>query len=162
MNPKPLYLALFASIASLVAVLIAQYGFGLIPCELCQLQRIPYVVVIFLALLGLYRPRHRLWIIGLIGLTFLAGSGIAAYHTGVEKQWIAGPIGCTDSGNKAGQSMDDFLKKIEHAPIVACNQSQWDFHGLTMAGMNAFWSLFLACNMFVALQQLCKRKHSHA
>jgi disulfide bond formation protein DsbB len=157
-----LILALLASIGSLLAAFIAQYGLGLKPCELCLLQRIPYALVIVMALLGLWKQHYGQWLGLLIGTVFLIGSGIAGYHVAVEKQWVKGPVSCTDTGTHAVQSLDEFLKKMQQAPIVACDQPQWDFHGLTMAGMNAIWSFVLAAAVFIAMQQLRRKEEPHA
>lgn len=164
MAPNPLSLlpnlrlALLASIVSLGAAFASQFLGGLTPCHLCVAQRVPYVVVIVLALLGLLRKRGLKGLTLLVVLAFLTGSGIAAYHAGVEKHWIAGPSSCTSGEAPAGQSMDDFLKRIQSAPIVACDQPQWEFHGLTMASMNMAWSFLLAAASFVALHQSRGRK----
>jgi disulfide bond formation protein DsbB len=153
-----LYLTLLAGAASLAAAYIAQYGFGLAPCHLCLAQRVPFALAILLSLSGLIRPRWRRTMIVLIALAFLIGSGIAAYHAAVEKHWIAGPAACTAGEAPPSQSMDDFLKRIQSAPIVSCDQPAWDFHGITMAQMNVLWSLFLSLGTFAALQYLRKEE----
>jgi len=150
---------LLASLASLVLALVAEHGFGLKPCELCMMQRVPYVVVILLALLGLGLPGIRFWATLLIGVAFLVDSGIAGYHAAVEEHWIAGPSACTDTETKAVQSLDEFLNKIHHAPVVACDQPQWEWNGITMANLNALWALALA---IAVLASLSRKGAAHA
>src|SRR3546814_19936913 len=74
-----------------VAMLAAAFGFqhlgGLHPCELCIWQRWPYVATAAVALVALTLPRSgRLAAIGLAGLVFLGGAGIAAFHVGVRSE----------------------------------------------------------------------------
>ncbi len=157
-----LRLAFLASVASLAAAYIAQLGFGLHPCHLCLLQRIPFAVVMILSLTGLLTQRWQQGLIVIIGVVFLINSGIAGYHTATEQHWIAGPSGCTQEEAPANQSADDFLKHIQSAPIVACDQPQWEFHGITMAGINMIWCLVLAISTFVALRQPAKKVSLHA
>ena len=158
MNIKPciaalLFFALFASIASLAIAYTSEYKFGLKPCELCLLQRVPYAVVIVLSLLGLAKKRWAYGLCVVIGLCFLVDSSIATYHSAVEKHWIAGPEACTDGASNAPMSVEQILAKIKGAPIVACDQPQWEFHGITMAALNAAWALMLAIITFVALHK---------
>jgi disulfide bond formation protein DsbB len=148
-----LRLCLAASVVSLAAALASQYGFGLKPCHLCIAQRVPFAVVIALALLGLWKVSYQKRIVLVIAAAFLINSVIASYHTAVEQHWVPGPTSCTTGEAPANQSMDDFLKRIQAAPIVACDQPQWDFHGITMAAMNAAWCLFLAAATFAATRQ---------
>jgi len=157
-----LRLALFASIASLLLAFIAQYGFGLLPCHLCYAQRVPFAIVIVLAVLGLWKPRHQIWLILIIGTAFLINSGIASYHAAVEKQWVSGPTGCTTGEAPANESTEDFLKRIQAAPVITCDQPQWQFHGITMAGLNAVWCLFLSVVTFAALWHARKKEVAHA
>lgn len=157
-----LLFSLLASVGSLALALVSEYGFGLKPCELCILQRIPYVVVIMLSLLGLWQRRWGFLLCIAVGLIFLVDSGIAAYHTGVEQHWIAGPEACTDAGDNRPMTMEEILAKIKGAPIVACDQPQWDFHGITMAALNAAWALTLAMAVFVALRKMRGREKGSA
>jgi disulfide bond formation protein DsbB len=154
--------ALAASILSLGVAYTAQFGFGLKPCHLCLYQRVPFAGVIALALLGLWKPRLRTWLILIIGTAFLINSGIAAYHFGVEKEWVPGPTSCTSGEAPPNQSDDDFLKRIQSAPLVSCDHPQWEYHGVTMAGLNAAWCLFLAIATFAALQHSRRKQAAHA
>lgn len=157
-----LLLALLASVLSLAFAFISEYGFGLKPCDLCIFQRIPFALAIPLAALGLWKKRWSFGIGLVIGLLFLINSGIAGYHAGVEQHWFPGPDACTDAPPTVPLTMEQILEKLKQAPLVACDQPQWDFYGITMAAMNAAWSLLLAMATFVALHKIRKKAKSNA
>jgi len=139
-----LWFCLLASVISLAAAFVAEYGFGLKPCELCLLQRVPYAVVIVLASVAIIRTKfEKITIIAII-CTFFIGGGIATYHAGVEQGIFPGPSACASTVGGNNQSIEELLKRIENAPIVACDIAAWSFHGITMAAMNAVWSFLLA------------------
>ena len=140
-------------VASLV-LLLGAYGFQYIgkmePCEMCYWQRYPYYIVIVLCVpaivMAASSPRSRIpnLIMGLCGLCFLAGAGIAAYHAGVEYKWWAGPEGCTASGLVA-ETAEAFLEALQGREITRCDEIPWSLFGISMAGYNFLISLFLAC-----------------
>ncbi len=148
-----LRLALLISIVSLGFAYIAQYAFGLVPCELCIAQRVPYATVIAFSLFGIAKPAYYKPAVYLVIAAFLIGGAIATYHAAVEKHFIAGPAACTSSDSPSGLTTEELLKRIENAPIVACDQPQWEFHGITMAVMNAIWSFAVAAAIIVALKR---------
>lgn len=151
-----LMLATLASAVSLAAALISQYVYHLTPCELCIFQRIPYAVILLLGVLGLLRRKWAKGLAMLAVLAFLIDGGIAFYHAGVEQHWFPGPDACTDQGGAQELTVEQILEKLKAAPIVACDQPQWDFHGITMAAMNAVWAFGLAVVSFAALRKIRK------
>jgi disulfide bond formation protein DsbB len=147
-----------ASIAILGGAFAFQYIGGLAPCELCILQRWPYVATIALGLLGIWaqgagRSELARGLMALSGIAFLIGAGIAAYHVGVEQKWWEGPATCTGLGSVG--SIQDLLKKIESAPIVRCDEIAWSLFGISMAGYNFLLSLALAafCGLSIRPQR---------
>jgi disulfide bond formation protein DsbB len=141
------FVVALASIAILGAAFAFQYIGGLAPCELCILQRWPYVATIVLGLLGVWAGRMRQpavtrGVLALAGLVFLIGAGIAAYHVGVEQKWWQGPSTCT--GISGAGSVQDLLKRIESAPVVRCDEIAWSLFGISMAGYNFLLSIALA------------------
>lgn len=60
-----------------------EYLLHIRPCILCKLQRIPYFLTFFLALIGLFIAWKR-GIIRIIQIVFLAGLILASYHTCVQ------------------------------------------------------------------------------
>lgn len=153
-------LSLLAAAFMLGSALTAEYGFGLQPCELCLLQRLPYVVVLVLAAAALLVPmpgRTRLVLLGLVALSFLTDSGIAFYHAGVEQHWWAGPTACTGAPPRPA-SIEQFQALLTGPPPPRCDQIPWSLFGISMAGYNAMAALVLALATGLAVRQIAGMK----
>jgi disulfide bond formation protein DsbB len=136
-----------ASMAILLAAFAFQYIGGLQPCILCWWQRYPYFATIVLALaavmLATQRPPVAAILLGLCGLVFLAGAGIAAFHVGVEQHWWQGTAECGANFGPAG-SIDELRRRLEGQAMVRCDEIAWSLFGISMAGYNFLLSLGLA------------------
>jgi disulfide bond formation protein DsbB len=131
-------LALLAPAVALAAAFGSQYLGGLVPCEMCWWQRYAHMAALAFALLGLFVPGRAL--VWLAALAIAASGAIGVYHAGVELHYFTGFTQCTSTVGGGG-STDDFLKAIMNAPMVRCDEIQWSFLGLSMAGWNAILSL---------------------
>jgi len=153
----PIFIVLMASIAILAAVFTSQYGFGLRPCELCLFQRVPYGVVILLALLGLglrLDAKLSALLLGACALAFAVGGGLAFYHVGVEQHWWAGPTSCT-GGLGTVHSVEDLAALLSKPiNIPQCDKVAWSLFGVSMAGYNVLASLVLAGFSALAAKRL--------
>lgn len=140
---SPEALTLAKALALLVpAVLLAgaygsQYLGGLAPCEMCYWQRWPHMAALGLAI-GAYvfaalpdRGRSFVW---LAALAILASGIIGIYHAGVEAGVFAGITECSNGG---GASLEDIMAR----PMIRCDEIQFSFLGVSMAGWNAILSL---------------------
>lgn len=133
-------LILVASILPIAGALIGQYGFGLHPCHLCILQRIPYGLAAVLGMLALLWPAwraHMRWVLAVASVLWLADAGIAFYHVGVEQGWWHS--GCT--AKTGGMTLEELRAAIAASPLVSCNQVAFHFLGLSMAGWNVLYGL---------------------
>jgi len=130
-------LALLIPAGLLGGALFSQYVGGLYPCEMCYWQRWPHGAAILLALGAilspLHSPRTRLLVM-LAALAIAVSGAIGLFHAGVELGWWEGITLCTTNG---ATSLEDILK----VPLVRCDQVQWAFLGISMAGWNAIVSL---------------------
>jgi disulfide bond formation protein DsbB len=136
---------LFA-LAALCFAWIAEYGFGLPPCELCYWQRYGYWAAIAVALIAGFTQREsraRIAALGVLLVAFLAVAAIAAFHAGIEYGWWQGFTACT-GGLGSGQTAEELLATIENAPIVRCDEPAFKLFGLSMAGYNFLYALALA------------------
>jgi disulfide bond formation protein DsbB len=142
--PMPLarFIALLLPVALLGGALGSQYIGGLHPCEMCVWQRWPHAVAIVLALLAFTAPAQstRSRTLTLLAALAIAVSGcIGVYHAGVEAKIFEGFTQCTATGK--GLSQAELLKEISHATLWRCDEVQFRFLGISMAGWNAILSL---------------------
>ena len=139
-------LALLVPAALLAGAFGSEIWGGLVPCEMCWWQRYAHFAALGLALLSLPlarapdRGRSFVW---LAALAILASGAIGAYHAGVEAGLFEGATQCTTNAT-AGLSGDALLKAIMAAPLVRCDQVQFSFLGISMAGWNAILSIAAA------------------
>jgi disulfide bond formation protein DsbB len=135
--------------AALAGVWFMQLVLGLQPCELCLAQRYAYYLVVPLGALTAIAaardaPRGAL-VAGLavVGLAMLGNAGLAAYHAGVEWGFWAGPTACTGPVGNLG-SAGNLLERLDTVKVVRCDEVQWKFLGLSLAGYDVLISLLMA------------------
>jgi len=152
-----LWILVATAVASLSMALGAEHLFKLEPCILCLYQRLPYVATGLLALLALKLPTDSpaiAPIVGLCAVIYLAGAGIAVYHTGVERHWWVS--GCT--GATAGEiSFDQMKAALGAKPEKSCDDVNWTLFGISMATYNAAFSFAMALASFIAARLIWKR-----
>jgi disulfide bond formation protein DsbB len=135
-------IALLLPLALLGGALGSQYLGGLYPCEMCYWQRWPHGAAILLAALAFTAPAQsqRSRTLTLLAALAIAISGaIGVYHAGVEAKIFEGFTTCTAIAH--GNTTAELLKAITHAPLIRCDQVQFRFLGISMAGWNAILSL---------------------
>ncbi len=135
-------IALLLPLALLGGAMGSQYLGGLTPCEMCYWQRWPHAAAILLAALAFTAPAEaqRARTLTLLAAAAIAVSGlIGVYHAGVELDIFEGVTTCTTTA--AAGSTADLLNEIMKVPLVRCDQVQFAFLGISMAGWNAILSL---------------------
>lgn len=135
-------IALLLPLALLGGALGSQYLGGLNPCEMCYWQRWPHGAAIVLAVLAFTAPadQTRSRTLTLLAALAIAISGvIGVYHAGVELKIFEGFTTCTSTAR--AMTTDELLKQLMKVPLIRCDQVQWAFLGISMAGWNAILSL---------------------
>jgi len=141
-------LALAVPCALIAAVYVAQFGFGLAPCEMCWWQRYPHFAAIPLAGAAFATRGTRMGaaLVRLAALAILVSGLIGAFHAGVEYGWWQGPTAC--SSTSLG---DDPLAAIMNAPLIRCDTAPWTLMGVSLAGFNFLISVASAVLVFALL-----------
>ena len=136
-------IALLLPLALLAGAFGSEYLGHLVPCEMCWWQRYAHIAALPLAALAFAGPadsaRSRAFTL-LAALAIAVSGAIAVYHAGVELKIFQGFTTCTATV-RAGTSTEDLLRQIVAAPLIRCDQVQWSFFGISMAGWNAILSL---------------------
>ena len=133
-------LAVLVPAALLAGAFAFEFWGGLWPCEMCWWQRYAHIAALAFALAALFvRGRAPVW---LAALAIAASGAIGIYHAGVELDYFEGVTTCTSRAS--GANVEDLLNSIMAAPMVRCDEIQWSWLGISMAGWNAILSLAAA------------------
>jgi disulfide bond formation protein DsbB len=135
--------------ATLMGAWFFQLVLEILPCPLCLEQRYAYYFAVPLAALvalaaGRGAPRAVLLAgLALLALAALANAGLGTYHAGVEWRLWQGPTDCTGPIGNFG-SAGNLLQRLDTVKVVRCDEVQWRFLGLSLAGYNVLISLSMA------------------
>jgi disulfide bond formation protein DsbB len=108
---------------------VAQYGFGLPPCEMCWWQRYPHFAALGIGGLAYVLKPAQVWA-ALAGLAILTSGAIGGFHAGVEYGWWEGITGCS-----VLPSNIDVMNPAA-APLIRCDVAPWTLFGISLAGFN--------------------------
>ena len=136
------WLAVLVPGGLLAGALGSQHLGGLNPCEMCYWQRYPHWAAFAIAGISFFLPRYARPLTLLAALAIAISGSIGVFHAGVELGWWQGLTACSTTAT--GSSTEELLKSILATPIVRCDQVQWAFLGISMAGWNAIISLTAA------------------
>ena len=95
-NSKNLFIKFIflVSIIALVSAFFIEYILGHQPCNLCILERIPYLLAIMVVLLNYKFIQFEKFFILLLTIIFLAGTALSLYHLGIEQGFIQESLVC--------------------------------------------------------------------
>ena len=122
-------ITLIISLIVIFIVLISEFYFSLLPCELCVYQRFPYIVVIIFAALAIgagFYDKQKIAL--LFASIFLVSSFLAFYHSGVE-------YGLWTYGGCSKQALPETLEKFHSSLALplpkSCNEIEWTIFNLS-------------------------------
>jgi disulfide bond formation protein DsbB len=150
---NPALAAALAVAAIAAATLAGAWFFQLVldikPCPLCLEQRYAYYLAVPLALLvaiAAARDAPRGVVVTglvLLALAALGNAGLGGYHAGVEWKFWQGPTDCSgpivDFGRAGG-----LLQQLDTVKVIRCDEVQFRFLGISLAGYNLLISLLMA------------------
>jgi disulfide bond formation protein DsbB len=150
---NPALTAVLAITAIAAATLAGAWFFQLVldirPCPLCLEQRYAYYLAIPLgALVAFAAAKDAPRGVILAGLVILAiaalgNAWLGAYHAGVEWKFWQGPTDCSGPVVDLG-SAGNLLQRLDTVKVIRCDEVQWRFLGLSLAGYNVLISLLMA------------------
>tara|TARA_B100001564_G_C20052814_1_gene408404 strand:+ start:52 stop:516 length:465 start_codon:yes stop_codon:yes gene_type:complete len=143
-------------ILSLIALSFAyfvEFILGHEPCNLCKIERLPYIGSIILSSFLLFMNRWEKIILSLILLLFIFGSLISIYHVGIEQGIFSESLLCELGINNNIQNPEELLETLKKTPI-SCKDVTFSIFGLSLATFNAFLSLVIS---YILLKLLFKK-----
>ena len=152
-DANPALMAALAVTALAAGTIAGAWYFQLVldirPCPLCLEQRYAYYLAIplgaLIALAAGQKARRAILLAGLalLALAALGNAVLGTYHAGVEWHFWQGPTDCTGPIVKLG-SASDLFARLDTVKVIRCDEVQWRFLGLSLAGYNVLISLAMA------------------
>ena len=149
---------LFFSIISLSIAYFIQYILGHEPCNLCLIERIPYLAsVILISLIFIINKFEKITAIILL-LFFLFGFVISFYHVGIEQGFFSESLVCDLKEFSNNLSKEDLLKQLENNTPVSCKDVTFRFLGISLATINTVISVVLSAIMIKVIKNYEQNK----
>ena len=143
-NKTTLNLILLFSIFALSAAYFVQHILDHKPCNLCLIERIPYIFAIIIIIsLGLILKKFEKTIIILLILIFITATIISFYHFGIEQGFFKESLVCNLDSIIANLPKEDLLKELQQQ-TVSCKDVNFRIFGLSLATINTIISLIIS------------------
>ena len=133
---------LFSILAIFVAYFI-QYVLKHQPCNLCLIERIPYVIAIIITSVCLFFDKFEKISLIILSIVFFSGTLIACYHLGIEQGFIMESQVCDLNNDNSDLSKEALLKQLKEVSI-SCKEVTFKIFGLSLATFNIFISLIFS------------------
>lgn len=125
------------SIVALTLSYFHEFFWKIKPCYFCEIQRIPFFLMIFIIPLR-HTISRKEWIKIVTFICLLASTILATTHTLMQLGWLSDT--CI---TPTIDSMESFQKALESQ--VPCSKSTWTFFGIPISVYNAAISFSLSC-----------------
>ena len=142
-NKIILRLVLVFSIFAILAAYFIQYVLSHQPCNLCLIERVPYIFsIIIISICLLIKKFEKITLI-ILSLTFFAATLLSFYHFGIEQGFIKESLVCDLNSPDNELSKEALLNQLNKMPI-SCKDVTFKVFGLSLATFNIFVSLILS------------------
>ena len=130
------------SILALSSAFFIEYALGHQPCNLCILERIPYLMAIIIIVLNYKFIHLEKYFILLLILVFLTATILSLYHLGIEQGFIEESLVCDLKTGSDLISKEDILKQLQEKNIN-CKDVTFKIMGLSLTSYNILISLLI-------------------
>ncbi len=136
-------LVFIISIIALTSAFFIEHVLGHQPCNLCILERIPYLLAIIIILLNYKFIHLEKYFILSLTLIFLVATALSLYHLGIEEGFIKESLVCDLNNGSNLLSKEDIIKQLQQKNI-SCQDVTFKIFGLSLTTYNVFISLIIS------------------
>jgi disulfide bond formation protein DsbB len=130
------------SIVALASAFFIEHALGHQPCNLCILERIPYLLALIIIVLNYKFVHLEKPFILLLILIFLAATILSVYHLGIEQGFIEESLVCDLKNSSNLLSKEDILKQLKEKN-VSCKDVTFKILGLSLTSYNIIISILI-------------------
>ena len=139
---KFLILTFLISLFALISAYFIEYILGHQPCNLCLIERIPYIIALIIITIN-YKFNHlERYLILLLVFVFLTSTLISLYHLGIEQGFIKESLVCDLKNSSKILSKEEILQQLQQK-IVSCKDVTFKILGFSLTTLNIIISLLI-------------------
>jgi len=142
-NKTVLNLILLFAIFALLYAYYVEYILNYKPCNLCLIERIPYILTIIFITLNLIIKKFEKFILIILSLIFVSATFLSFYHFGIEQGFIKESLVCDLNNENIDLSKEDLLKTLQKNTI-SCKDVSFRILDFSLATLNTITSLILS------------------
>ena len=137
-----LILTFLISLFALISAYFIEYILGHQPCNLCLIERIPYMIALIIITIN-YKFNHlERYLILLLVFIFLTSTLISLYHLGIEQGFIKESLVCDLKNSSKILSKEKILLQLQQK-IVSCKDVTFKILGFSLTTLNIIISLLI-------------------
>ena len=142
-NKIILNLILIFSIFATLAAYFIQYVLGHQPCNLCLIERMPYIFSIIIISIYLFTEKFEKIVLISLSLIFFTATLLSFYHFGIEQGFIKESLVCDLNSTNTNLTKETILNELKQKTI-SCKDVTFKIFGLSLATFNIFISLIIS------------------
>ena len=147
---------LFSFIA-LISAFFIEYILGHQPCNLCLIERIPYMLSIMIIMAIFLSKKNQKFLVLLLILNFIFSFAISFYHFGIEQGFFQESSVCGVKSSTEIVTKEDLLKQLSKKTI-SCKDVTFRIFGLSLTSINIVISLLFIITLFKIFKKYEKNK----
>ena len=132
----------FISLFTLISAYFIEYILGHQPCNLCLIERIPYMGALIVILINFKFDYLEKYLILVLVFIFLGGTLISLYHLGIEQGIILESLICDLKNSSKILSKEEILQQLQQK-IVSCKDVTFKVFGFSLTTLNIIISLLI-------------------
>ena len=137
-----LILTFLISLFALISAYFIEYILGHQPCNLCLIERIPYMIALIIITIN-YKFNHlERYLILLLVFVFLTSTLISLYHLRIEQGFIKESLVCDLKNSSKILSKEEILQQLQQK-IVSCKDVTFKILGFSLTVLNIIISLLI-------------------
>ena len=142
LKKKFLLLTFLISLFALISAYFIEYILGYQPCNLCLIERIPYVIALIIITINFKFNHLERHLILLLIFVFFTSTLISLYHLGIEQGFIKESLVCDLKNSSKILSKEEILQQLQQK-IVSCKDVTFKILGFSLTTLNMIISLLI-------------------
>ena len=137
-----LKITFLVSLVALFSAYFVEYVLGHQPCNLCLIERIPYMAALIIIIINFKLNYLEKYLILLLVFVFLAGTLLSLYHLGIEHGFIKESVVCDLKNGSKVLTKAEILQQLQDK-TVSCKDVTFKIFGFSLTSLNIIISLLI-------------------